>query len=657
MMKNMKQLRCVDWARSGAPAWAAALLGLLAVAGMLLALSALPGSARAGYDAQPGARSSGEMQAITTTVATATPTSTLAADIPAIAPDNLEQVQELNRWGLGAVVQAQQVGGRLVVRTPFELVIYNPATQKPVFSLPEAGSAVYSPDGKLLLTTYPMSTTVNIWKLEDGTRLVRLDHPQQLPAYQPPGFSEQDFFQVRTIVYAPDGKTAAVAYGDNRVLLYSTADWKVIQELSDKLAPAAHQIAFSDDGQYLATSGNVLAWWRLADGKLIYRLPNAGRISSRPFSPDGKRFVTSDRGVIFTWSIPSGRLVNELRTLNFGDVAYSPDGKALIIGGTEVRDASTGRRLPADQAAALLPQATEQPALEIGWLEDLGHYNGLEGVTIEALQQILAYGVQAGRAFWWEVEPTDVQTSTLAGEALNRLTADWSGGQFAICLEEGLQLFATPGADARAAGRCRTSGALAFAPDGKTLARASGTIVTLATLPQGEDVHNLLGHTYLVAGVAYAADGRLIATSSRSGREGAEVFLWRTQPLSLYQKYQVAATPGEALRLLAFSPDGRWLAAGGADFRVHLLRAVDGSPLPTLRVAEKATSLAFSPDGGVLAAGDATGQIYLRSVLKPAQSTILTGHRGAVMGLVFTADGKGLVSTAQDGTVRLWGIK
>ncbi len=207
---------------------------------------------------------------------------------------------------------------------------------------------------------------------------------------------------------------------------------------------------------------------------------------------------------------------------------------------------------------------------------------------------------------------------------------------------------------------------VAISPDGRWLASAGadGT-VRLRGLPGAADERVLEAGGELYS-VAFSPDSRLLAATGRdrvvrvwSVAEGTE--LWS------------AELPAQNLSAVAFSPGGALLAAGGwrrieaedgppAIGVVFLLDAATGERRAELTAGKVVSSLAWSPDGRTLAAGDLDfgtalfevaadgGSAGPPRVLMPPED----GTYQAVQAVAFSPDGGRLAVAAKDATVRLW---
>ncbi len=128
--------------------------------------------------------------------------------------------------------------------------------------------------------------------------------------------------------------------------------------------------------------------------------------------------------------------------------------------------------------------------------------------------------------------------------------------------------------------------------------------------------------------------------------------------------WTLASTPlfwqrafGAAIYDVAFSPDGRTVAAASQDHSVYLLN-LDTFEQRVLRApGDQATSVSFSPDGKRVAAGTWGGEVCVWSLDHDAQGAVdrLSGHSSAVWGLTFASPDR-LITSSIDRSIRVWDL-
>jgi len=190
---------------------------------------------------------------------------------------------------------------------------------------------------------------------------------------------------------------------------------------------------------------------------------------------------------------------------------------------------------------------------------------------------------------------------------------------------------------------------LAFSPDGQRLAAALAGLA-LYDVATGALLHAAHPHPAFGAVVAFSPDGRYLATSGVPQRSPIELLDPRTgAPLQ-----SLAAGIGMQ-QIAEFSPDSRVIASAAHDDRVVVLWDPDGGgmlrpPLQGHTAAMRA--LAFSPDGRWLASlGDGDGiKVWAWREGRPVASVPLGKLAGHLV--AFSPDGRWLVSS-EDAIVQL----
>ncbi len=118
----------------------------------------------------------------------------------------------------------------------------------------------------------------------------------------------------------------------------------------------------------------------------------------------------------------------------------------------------------------------------------------------------------------------------------------------------------------------------------------------------------------------------------------------------------------DAIQSLAWSPDGKQLAAGEYR-RIWLWDVANLKPIAELtnNLIGRVTALEFTPDGATLAVADGqvalTGMLHLWDVkeMKPVASW--TAHKDTIFGLKISHDGKWLATASADKLAKLWDLK
>ncbi|QEH39062.1 translocation protein TolB [Aquisphaera giovannonii] len=151
-----------------------------------------------------------------------------------------------------------------------------------------------------------------------------------------------------------------------------------------------------------------------------------------------------------------------------------------------------------------------------------------------------------------------------------------------------------------------------------------------------------------ILALAFSPDGRRLAAS---GYEGP-VRIWDVAGRAV--EASLGTEHGPAFGL-AWSPDGRALAAASVRQAVTVWDARSWERAAVLEGRPGlARSLAWSPDGSTLATGGLDSDIAIWDAASWEPRAVLRGHSSAVNALAFSADGRALMSAAGDGRIRAW---
>lgn len=303
-------------------------------------------------------------------------------------------------------------------------------------------------------------------------------------AFAPPQVLKGHENAVAAIDVSPNGNLIATASLDHTVRLWDARNGKAIRVLRGHKTEV-YTVAFSPNNERLASSsydGRVLIW-DVASGRLLRTLQVTDWSTTLDFSPDSLQLAVGcqNRNVI-VFDAQTGNVLRTLETKNsVYEVAFSPNGRYLAVG----------------------YRVIEIWDLQTNTIVKTLRQSGVTALAFSADGKLLASGSGDKSARIFNVE---------TGEQLKKLETktpiEWqlaSGNQIVR-----LSLPVT---------------SVAFSPDGKTLAMATGRAVHLWDVSTGNQLRTLEGHSQSVTSVAFLPDGRQIA----SGSLDRTVRLWSVQ--------------------------------------------------------------------------------------------------------------------------------
>ena len=374
-----------------------------------------------------------------------------------------------------------------------------------------------------------------------------------------------------------------------------------------------------------------------------------GEVRTVTFSPDGNTFAVGSSAGIWLYDAETqselALLTGDTHTVN--SVVFSPDGTKLVGTGDTVKlwSVLTGENL------ATFTTFTEGEYIESAALSP-------DGTLIAAGTVYLQFPNLTGRILLWDVvTQTRIATFQANMNGVVALAFSPDGKTLASGSRDGkVKIWDVETGESRSLAGHADSEVLtiAYSPDGTKIASLGeydDNTIKLWDAATGNHIRTMRSHS--IRSIVFSPDGTQIASGEGPHRQAlGRINLW---DVGTGGKIATLSGPSSDVWSVAFSPDGTQIVSGWVDNTITLWDVSSRTAIATLEHTHFST-VASSPDHTTFASTSKGKKIKLWNVATGRNTHTLEGHTDRVQYLTFSPDGATLASGGRNGEIKLWNV-